>query len=44
MDGVHSLLAGVYDRVNGDLQEGLCQGEPSWPAAASVPVPVWLDI
>ena len=31
----------VFGRVNGHFQEGLCQGRPSWAAAASAPS-LWL--
>ena len=30
----------LYGRVNGDPQEGLQQGGPSWPDDACAPVPV----
>ena len=30
----------LYGRVNGELQEGLCQREPSQPDAVSAPIPV----
>ena len=30
----------LYGKVNGNLQEGICQSGPSQTAAASAPVPV----
>ena len=35
-----SSALGATVELTGELQEGLCQGGPSWPNAASVPVPV----
>ena len=35
-----SSALGATVGLTGELQEGLCQGGPSWPNAASVPVPV----
>ena len=40
MFGLRGPSPGVYNQVNGDLQEALSQGEPSKTAASSAPVPV----